>query len=261
MTGLAEDCVDRARLDDFTLIQHADLVCHIRDHAQIVRDDHHGHTKLALQLHDELQNLRLNGHIKCGRRFVGDQQHRVTYQSHGDHRALPQTAREFKRIGLYGSRRVGKPNQPQHLHHRIPSLCLAQRPVQRQGLFDLVAYRVQRGKGRHRLLENDRNTATPQRPDLRIVRLQLGNVHDDARTIWIGKQDFPTLDARNPGQDAHDGLRNDRFARSRFAHQRDSAPFRNAERNTVSRLDRPGVHVQIDLEIPYLENVRHVASS
>jgi hypothetical protein len=44
---------------------------------------------LALQVVQQLQDLRLHGHVECCGRLVGDQQLRPVGERHGDHDALP----------------------------------------------------------------------------------------------------------------------------------------------------------------------------
>ena len=163
MRGLIEDRLHGPGFDHLALVQHDHFFRHVGDHAQIVRDNHHRHLELFLQLHDELQNLRLNRHIERSGRFVGDQQRRTADQRHRNHRPLPQTARQFERIGLNRSRRIRKSHQPQHFHHGGVPLLLAQIPVQRQSLLDLIADRMQRRERRHRLLKYDRNAPAAQR--------------------------------------------------------------------------------------------------
>ncbi len=70
----AEDIVERAAFHDLAAIHHDDFLGDIGDHPEIVGDQQHGHSELALQLDEQLQDLRLNRYIECGRRLVRDQQ-------------------------------------------------------------------------------------------------------------------------------------------------------------------------------------------
>ena len=47
---------------------------------------------------DQLEDLRLDGHVERGRRLVGDQHVRVVDERHRDHRALAHAARELVRV-------------------------------------------------------------------------------------------------------------------------------------------------------------------
>ena len=53
----------------------------------------------ALQLGEQLQDLRLHGDVERRRRLVGDQQVRLVGERHGDHHALALPARQLVRIG------------------------------------------------------------------------------------------------------------------------------------------------------------------
>ena len=50
------------------------------------------------QLSEQIEDLGLNGHVKCGRRLVRNEQGWVAGQSHGDHHALLHTAAELVRV-------------------------------------------------------------------------------------------------------------------------------------------------------------------
>ena len=95
-----EDVVDRALLHDAAEIHHHHIVRHLRDHAEIVRDEDDRGVVLVLQLAQQRQDLRLRRHVDRGGRFVGDQQARPARQRHGDHRALPQPAGQLPGIGI-----------------------------------------------------------------------------------------------------------------------------------------------------------------
>ena len=92
-----------AALHHPAVIQHHDLVGHVGDDAEIVRDEQDRHAELGLELLHELQDLRLDRDVERGRRLVGDQQGRPAHQRHRDHRALAQSARQLERIGPEGA--------------------------------------------------------------------------------------------------------------------------------------------------------------
>ena len=52
-------------------------VGHLRDHAQVVGDQHDRHAVFPLQLAHQVEDLRLGGHVERGGRLVGDQQARL----------------------------------------------------------------------------------------------------------------------------------------------------------------------------------------
>jgi hypothetical protein len=53
-----------------------------------VRNEQHGRALAALQVVDQMQDLRLRGDVQRGGRFIGDQQGGFQGQRHGDHGAL-----------------------------------------------------------------------------------------------------------------------------------------------------------------------------
>ena len=88
-----------ALLDDAALRHDADALRHPPHDAEIVGDEQDRHAGLALQLAQELQDLRLHGHVERGRRLVGDEQVGLVGERHGDHDALALAAGELVRIG------------------------------------------------------------------------------------------------------------------------------------------------------------------
>ena len=48
-----------------------------------------GGVELALQIADQVEDLRLNCDVESGGRFVGDEQIGIARQGHGDHGPLP----------------------------------------------------------------------------------------------------------------------------------------------------------------------------
>ncbi len=69
----AEQLGDRSIFHYFAAIHHLHPVGHFGDHAHIVSDKNHSHLHLFLQHADQLQNLRLNGDVERGSRFIGNQ--------------------------------------------------------------------------------------------------------------------------------------------------------------------------------------------
>ena len=68
-----------------------------RDDAEIVGDQQHAETEIALELGEQAQDLGLHRDVERRGRLVGDQELGVAHQRHGDHDALAQAARELVR--------------------------------------------------------------------------------------------------------------------------------------------------------------------
>ena len=84
-----EQLGDGGALDDAAGIHHQHAVGGLGDDAHVVRDDDDRHAELVAQVHQQVEHLRLDGHVERGRRLVGDQQLRPAGERHRDHHALP----------------------------------------------------------------------------------------------------------------------------------------------------------------------------
>jgi len=72
-----EQCRRRRALDDAAGVHDGDLVGAPGDDTEIMRDQDHRHMPAALFTRQQIENLGLDGHVKCCGRFVGDQQLRL----------------------------------------------------------------------------------------------------------------------------------------------------------------------------------------
>ena len=77
-----------ALLHHIAALQHHHLVGKAAHHVQVVGDQQNRHTVFFLQAVEQIQNLLAQRHIQRGGGFVGQQQFRLSGQSHGDHGAL-----------------------------------------------------------------------------------------------------------------------------------------------------------------------------
>ena len=68
------------------------------DHRHIVADEQEGEAEIGLQLHQQIEHLRLHRHVERGHRFVGHDQLGLRRQGAGDGDALALAARQFVRI-------------------------------------------------------------------------------------------------------------------------------------------------------------------
>ena len=70
-------------------------VRHLRDDGQVVGNEQQRHVLRALQVLQQLQNLRLDGHVQRRGGLVGDQHLGLGGQGNGNHHALLLPAREL----------------------------------------------------------------------------------------------------------------------------------------------------------------------
>src|SRR3954465_641698 len=66
---VAEDLGPCPLLDQFAVVEHGDPVGEEVDDREVVADEEAGEAELALQLREELQHPRLDGHVERGRRL------------------------------------------------------------------------------------------------------------------------------------------------------------------------------------------------
>ena len=134
-----EDRLLRPLLDDPARVHHGDVVGDLGDHAEVVGDQHDRRVELALQAVEQLEDLRLDGHVERRRRLVGDQQLRVVDQPHRDHHALAHAAGELVRVAVDAAARLGDADQAEHLDGAVERLRLADVAVRADRLDQLVA--------------------------------------------------------------------------------------------------------------------------
>ena len=115
-----------------------------------------------LQVHDQVEDLGLDGDVERGGRLVGDQQLRVAGQRHRDHRALPHAAGELVRVVVDPDRRAagcrpGRAARWRACARPAWTPCCAPGTPRDLGADRVV--RVQRGQ---RVLEDHRHLAAAQ---------------------------------------------------------------------------------------------------
>ncbi len=233
-----EDVVQRARFDHPAVMRDDNLLGHIGDHAEVVGNQQNRHAELALHVADQLQDLRLHGDVKRGGGLVGDQERRTADQRHRDHGALPEPARQLERIGVDRLLRAREIDELQHLDGARPLFLLAHLLVHRDRFTDLVADRVERREGGHRLLEDHADAVSPHVNEFLAAGRQFGEVEPSGDGIV--EDDLAAGDMRRARQDSHDRLRRHRLAGAGLADQRHGAAVTHAHRQTVDRLHLPG---------------------
>ena len=137
-------------LHDSAAIHHDHPVRDSSEQREIVRHPDHGQSRIALQLLDQIDDFRLNGHVEGGGRLVGDEYARLAGEGHGDAHALPHAARELVRILAHALRRIGNSHLGQKLRGALLRVSGRQGEMQTQHFGDLAAdgeHRIQRRQG------------------------------------------------------------------------------------------------------------------
>jgi hypothetical protein len=87
-------------LDDLAEIHHRDAMADVLDDRDVVRDEQIGEPEIALQIDEQVDDLRLHRHVERRYRLVADNEARPQRQGAGNPDALTLTAGEFVRVAV-----------------------------------------------------------------------------------------------------------------------------------------------------------------
>ena len=118
MSRLGEQLFGLADLDDRAEIHDGHAMRQMPDHAQVVGDEEDRQMQSALQVQQEIDDLRLHGDVERGHDLVGDQQVRLDRERASDADALALPAAELARIAL--CRRRGQAARDRATRPRAP---------------------------------------------------------------------------------------------------------------------------------------------
>src|SRR5215213_1121311 len=165
--------ISHARVLDYAARVHdGDPVGGFGDDPEVVRDEEDRQVEFLPEPPEQLEDLRLNGHIEGGRGLVGDQQFGVTGERHGDHHALAHASRELVRVILRAALAVRDLDPRHHLDRFGPGPPPGQLFVLHYRFGDLVSDGVYGIERSHRVLEDHRDLAPPKPPHLPFAQLQ-----------------------------------------------------------------------------------------
>ena len=91
-------------LDDAAEIHHRDAMADVLDHGEVVGDEQVGEFQFLLQVHQQVDDLRLDRHVERRYRLVADDQVGAEGERTGDADALALAAGEFVRVGAHRGR-------------------------------------------------------------------------------------------------------------------------------------------------------------
>ena len=134
-----------------------DMGADVFDHGQVVGDNQIGQAQLCPKIHQEIQDLGLNGNIQGRNRLIEHNHLRVQSQSPGDGDTLPLTATEF--MGILPRLSRGETDQGSEFSDAVLNLLFCAHVVNPQGLTDDLPDflpGIQRPK---RVLKNSLDTA------------------------------------------------------------------------------------------------------
>ena len=162
MLRLAEELGGAGHLDDLPGIHQRDPLRHPRHHRQVVRYQEQAHALLALQLLQQVEDLRLDRDIERGGGLIGHQEGGLSGQGDGNHHPLLLPAAHAERVVIDAPLGLGDADAAQPLDGLRASGRTAQRRVGLDRLDDLVAHPHDRVQAGRRLLEDHADAATAQ---------------------------------------------------------------------------------------------------
>ena len=219
---IGEQLIGHRDLDDPAQVHDRDPVADVLDHRQVVGDEQVGQPELLLQLFQQVEHLRLDGHVQRGDGFIANDQLGVDCQCPGDADALPLPSGKLVRIAIHMVRR--ETDDLEQLLHPPYLLLAVGQVVDLQWLPDDVTHghaRVQRRVG---ILEDDLHV--PAQP---------------AQLLFGEFEDVPAFEERLTTGRLHqpqDHPAQCGLAAAGFAHQPQGLAPVNRQGDAVHRLDR-----------------------
>ena len=190
-------------------------------------DQQQRHAEFLLQVLEKLEDLRLHRDVERRRRLIGDEQVGIVGERHGDHHPLALAAGQLMRIAFERRSRSRMPTLVRSSMMRARCAVAAQRRMQLEDFADLPLDRVQRVERGHRLLEDHGDVIAAHLAQVPLVGIEqfLALEPDASRGMTCG----------GIGQELQDRQRRHRFARARFADQRQRLALVEREGNVVDR--------------------------
>ena len=153
----------RGELHDLAEVHHRDLLGDVLHHREVVGDEEIGEPPLLLQVHEQVQDLRLHRDVERGDRLVTHEERGLDRQRAGDPHPLALAARELVRVAA-GEAGV-EPDLLKQRRHFGVGPGAGREAVDGEGLAQRLAHGHARVERAVRVLEHDLHAA-PQRAQL-----------------------------------------------------------------------------------------------
>ena len=100
MDRIVEKLVLGSNLHDLSQVHDDDPIADMSNDSEIMGYEKIGEIIFFLDIHEQIDYLRLNGNIECGYRFVAYDKIGIAGQSTGDTYPLPLSTGEFMRVSV-----------------------------------------------------------------------------------------------------------------------------------------------------------------
>ena len=158
---MREEFIRRRLLHDFSRVHQRDVMRHLADNREVMRDEEKRQTAFRLESEKQIENLFLQRHIERRGRLIRDHEVRVTGKRHRDHAALflPAGKLERERVHAFLRFRNADPAEPGDLF--LGFLLSFQPKVPGEHFANLIPDRHHGVKRRGGLLEDHSDPAAP----------------------------------------------------------------------------------------------------
>ncbi len=233
-------------------IHHRSMGGMLRHDPQVVGDENEPHLLLLTESMDEVQNLRLNGHIQGGGRLVGDEQAGTARQCHGNHHPLAHPSGELVGVIVIALFRGRDADLPEEFRRLAPGPMPIHPAMEHDPLGHLIPHPENRVEGGHRFLEDHGDPVPPHG-----AHPLLGQ----PEKISPLEEDPPGDDPAGKGDQPEDGKGGNALAASRLPHDGQGFGDLKREGQIVHRNDRPGIALELGGQILDGKKGDHVADN
>ena len=214
-----EQLARRADLDQPAGVHHRDMVGDLGHHGEVVADVDGGHLVSPAQPADGVQDAALGGDIKAGRRLVQHDQPRPASEGHGQGDPLLLATGKLMRVGAEDRGRILQAGLGEHLREPLRVAAVDGEDLAQLGAD--LQHRVQRAG---RVLRD-----VGDRPAAQFLQLVFGQRED----VPAVDEHLAAADRQAALDEAEQGERDCRLARTRFTHQAEHVPRLYGERHLV----------------------------
>ena len=240
LRGTLEQRVNARTLHRTAGVHDHHVICRAGNNAQVVRDKHDGGTGLLLRDLQDVQDLRLDGHVEGRGGLVGNDDVGVVRNGDGNDNALAHAARELVWIRVKAVLGVGDANQGEQLDAALAHLVLGHAGiVDEQRLGKLVANGEHGRKGRERVLEDHRDASAADLGHLLVA------LADKLLAVELDR----ARDVRVVIEKPNERERRDRLARAGLAHDTQGATAPEVKVHVTHGVDHAGLGVEGDAQV------------
>jgi hypothetical protein len=111
VTRSIEERVAQLLFYDFAGVHHRNAIAELRHNAKVVGDQNDRRPESLTQVTEQFKDLRLDRHVECGGRLIGNQQFWLAGERHRDHHALCHAARDLVRVGVGATAGIWNANE------------------------------------------------------------------------------------------------------------------------------------------------------